>query len=83
MIPSVESAVTALFGDKIADISELFPDYDGYTSCLHQEAKNWGTNVGGLNCLHQFDKVEPIELAHPDKCFREFEISRNDIEVLL
>jgi seryl-tRNA synthetase len=83
MIPSAESAVTALFGDKITNISELFLDYYRYTSCLHREAKNWGKNVGELNCLHQFDNVELTELAHPDKRFREFEISHNDIKVLL
>ncbi|MCK7534002.1 MAG: hypothetical protein MZV63_24765 [Marinilabiliales bacterium] len=55
----------------------------GYTPCFRREAGSWGAHVRGLNRLHQFDKVEIVQIAHPDKSYESLEEMVNHVESLL
>ena len=82
-IPTAEVPVTNFFRDEILEEGDL-PIYRcGYTPCFRREAGSWGKDVRGLNRLHQFDKVELVKLAHPDKSFDELEKLRTDGERIL
>jgi seryl-tRNA synthetase len=73
MIPTAEVPITNIFRDEIVS-SEQFPvRYVGYTPCFRREAGSWGSHVRGLNRLHQFDKVEIVQVRHPDDSYRGLE----------
>ena len=65
LIPTAEVPVTNIFRDVIVK-SEDFPiKYTAYTPCFRREAGSYGKDVRGLNRLHQFDKVEIVQVQHP------------------
>ncbi len=70
MIPTAEVPVTNIYRDVILDESELPIKNMAYTPCFRREAGSWGAHVRGLNRLHQFDKVEIVEIAHPDHSYQ-------------
>lgn len=70
LIPTAEVPITNLYRDVILDESELPVKNAGYTPCFRREAGSWGAHVRGLNRLHQFDKVEIVQIAHPDQSYR-------------
>jgi seryl-tRNA synthetase len=73
MIPTAEVPITNIFRDEIVS-SEQFPvRYVGYTPCFRREAGSWGSHVRGLNRLHQFDKVEIVQVRHPDDSYKGLE----------
>ena len=54
-----------------------------YSNCFRREAGSWGKNVRGLNRLHQFDKVEIVEIAHPDNSYERLEAMKEHVANLL
>ena len=69
LVPTAEVPVTNIFRDVILDQSELPVKMTAYTPCFRREAGSYGKDVRGLNRLHQFDKVEIVQVAHPDKSY--------------
>ena len=69
LVPTAEVPVTNIFRDVILEQSELPVKMTAYTPCFRREAGAYGKDVRGLNRLHQFDKVEIVQVAHPDKSY--------------
>jgi seryl-tRNA synthetase len=69
LIPTAEVPVTNIFRDVIVDARELPIKTTAYSACFRREAGSYGKDVRGLNRLHQFDKVEIVQIAHPDKSY--------------
>jgi len=66
LIPTAEVPITNLYRDVILKADELPVKNCGYTPCFRREAGSYGAHVRGLNRLHQFDKVEIVQVVHPD-----------------
>ena len=69
LIPTGEVPITNIFRDVIIHASDLPVKKAGHTPCFRREAGSYGSDVRGLNRLHQFDKVEIVQVAHPDKSY--------------
>jgi seryl-tRNA synthetase len=69
LIPTAEVPLTNLYRDVILKEEQLPVKMTGYTPCFRREAGSWGAHVRGLNRLHQFDKVEIVQLVHPEKSY--------------
>lgn len=69
MIPTAEVPLTNIYRDEILKDTDLPVRMTGYTPCFRREAGSYGKDVRGLNRLHQFDKVELVQLVHPDKSY--------------
>ncbi|MEQ8582044.1 MAG: serine--tRNA ligase [Marinoscillum sp.] len=69
LIPTAEVPITNIYRDVILDAGSLPVKNVGYTPCFRREAGSWGAHVRGLNRLHQFDKVEIVQIAHPDQSY--------------
>lgn len=69
MIPTAEVPITNIYRDTILKESELPKKLTGYTPCFRREAGSYGKDVRGLNRLHQFDKVEIVQVVHPSKSY--------------
>jgi len=67
LIPTAEVPVTNMFRDQILKEEDFPIKATAYTPCFRREAGSYGAHVRGLNRLHQFDKVEIVQLQHPDK----------------
>jgi seryl-tRNA synthetase len=70
LIPTAEVPLTNLYRDVILKEDQLPIKMTGYTPCFRREAGSWGAHVRGLNRLHQFDKVEIVQLVHPDHSYQ-------------
>ena len=73
LVPTAEVPVTNIFRDVILEQSELPVKMTAYTPCFRREAGSYGKDVRGLNRLHQFDKVEIVEVAHSEKSYEELD----------
>lgn len=69
LIPTAEVPVTNIFRDVIVEAKDLPIKTTAYSACFRREAGSYGKDVRGLNRLHQFDKVEIVQIAHPDKSY--------------
>jgi seryl-tRNA synthetase len=69
LIPTAEVPITNIYRDVILKESDLPIKNCGYTPCFRREAGSYGKDVRGLNRLHQFDKVEIVQIAHPSKSY--------------
>ncbi|MCB0755302.1 MAG: serine--tRNA ligase [Flavobacteriales bacterium] len=69
MIPTAEVPLTNIFRDVILNEDELPKKLTAYSPCFRREAGSYGKDVKGLNRLHQFDKVEIVQVVHPDKSY--------------
>ena len=69
LVPTAEVPVTNIFRDVILDEKEFPVKMTAYTPCFRREAGSYGKDVRGLNRLHQFDKVEIVQLALPEKSY--------------
>lgn len=69
LIPTAEVPVTNLYRDVIVEAKDLPIKNTAYSACFRREAGSYGKDVRGLNRLHQFDKVEVVQVAHPDKSY--------------
>jgi len=83
LIPTAEVPVTNIYRDEIIKETELPVKMTAYTPCFRREAGSFGSHVRGLNRVHQFDKVEIIQLVHPDKSYNVLEEMVQHIETLL
>lgn len=69
-IPTAEVPITNIFRDEIVDRKDLPIRCTAYTPCFRREAGSYGKDVRGLNRLHQFDKVEVVNISHPDESYK-------------
>ena len=83
MIPTAEVPITNMYRDVILSEDQLPIKHAGYTPCFRREAGSWGSHVRGLNRLHQFDKVEIVQIHHPDKSYEALEEMSEYIQSLL
>ena len=67
LIPTAEVPLTNIYRDKLLAVDQVPIMMTGYTPCFRREAGSYGSDVRGLNRLHQFDKVEIVRIEHPDK----------------
>jgi seryl-tRNA synthetase len=70
LIPTAEVPVTNLYRDVIVQESELPVKNAAFTPCFRREAGSWGAHVRGLNRLHQFDKVEIVQINKPEESYK-------------
>jgi seryl-tRNA synthetase len=70
LIPTAEVPITNLYRDVILTDEELPVKNAGYTPCFRREAGSWGAHVRGLNRLHQFDKVEIVQIRNPEESYQ-------------
>jgi len=73
LIPTAEVPVTNLARDRIYDLAELPQKFTAHTPCFRSEAGSYGRDTRGLIRQHQFDKVELVQLVHPDTSFAALE----------
>ncbi len=83
LIPTAEVPITNMYRDVILKESDLPIKHAGYTPCFRREAGSWGAHVRGLNRLHQFDKVEIVQIQHPDKSYEALEGMCKHVQSLL
>ena len=83
LIPTGEVPVTNIFSNEIIKDADIPIKMTAYTPCFRREAGSFGSDVRGLNRVHQFDKVEIIQLVHPQKSYEVLEEMVNHIERLL
>src|SRR5258706_24192 len=70
LIPTAEVPITNLYRDVILNEENLPVKNTGYTPCFRREAGSWGAHVRGLNRLHQFDKVEVVQITQPENSYK-------------
>jgi seryl-tRNA synthetase len=83
MIPTAEVPVTNIYRDVILNADILPVRNVAYTPCFRREAGSWGAHVRGLNRLHQFDKVEIVQIAHPDHSYESLNNMVSHVESLI
>ena len=83
LIPTSEVPLTNIYRDEILKENELPVKMTAYTPCFRREAGSYGKEVRGLNRLHQFDKVELVQLVHPEKSYDTLEEMVLHVEKLL
>ncbi len=83
LIPTSEVPLTNIYRDEILKEKDLPVKMTAYTPCFRREAGSYGKDVRGLNRLHQFDKVELVQLVHPDKSYDVLEEMVAHVEKLL
>ncbi len=69
LVPTAEVPLTNIFRDTILTEKEVPVKLTAYTPCFRREAGSYGKDVKGLNRVHQFDKVEIVQIVHPDKSY--------------
>lgn len=74
LIPTAEVPVTNIFRDVIVKFEEFPIKYTAYTPCFRREAGSYGKDVRGLNRLHQFDKVEIVQVQTPEKSYETLDV---------
>ena len=83
LIPTAEVPVTNLYRDVIVAETDLPVKNVAYTPCFRREAGSWGAHVRGLNRLHQFDKVEIVQINKPEDSYNALEDMVNHVKGLL
>ena len=83
MIPTSEVPVTNIYRDEIVKEESLPIKMTAYSPCFRREAGSFGKDVRGLNRVHQFDKVEIVQLVHPEKSYDVLEEMVSHVEKLL
>jgi seryl-tRNA synthetase len=83
LIPTAEVPITNIYRDVILSEADLPVKNVGYTPCFRREAGSWGAHVRGLNRLHQFDKVEIVQIQRPEKSYEALEEMVKHVEGLL
>ncbi|MFL2608216.1 MAG: serine--tRNA ligase [Flavobacteriaceae bacterium] len=83
LIPTAEVPITNIFRDVIISESDLPIMRTGYTPCFRREAGSYGSDVRGLNRLHQFDKVEIVKIEHPKESYNSLQKMKNHIEGII
>jgi len=83
LIPTAEVPITNLYRDVILKADELPVKNCGYTPCFRREAGSYGAHVRGLNRLHQFDKVEIVQVVNPETSYDVLEQMSLHVQSLL
>lgn len=83
LIPTAEVPLTNIYRDVIVKETELPIKNVAYSNCFRREAGSYGKDVRGLNRLHQFDKVEIVQIQHPDKSYQTLEDMKDHVANLL
>jgi seryl-tRNA synthetase len=83
LIPTSEVPLTNIYRDVILNENQLPVKMTGYTPCFRREAGSYGKDVRGLNRLHQFDKVEIVQLTDPAKSYQAHEEMVAHVEKLV
>lgn len=83
LIPTAEVPITNIYRDVILKEAELPVQNVAYSNCFRREAGSYGKDVRGLNRLHQFDKVEIVQIQHPDRSYQTLEEMKNHVASLL
>ncbi len=83
LIPTAEVPITNLFRDEIIDEAKLPIKMVGHTPCFRSEAGAYGKDTRGLIRQHQFEKVEMVQIVHPEKSFTALEELTNHAEIIL
>lgn len=83
MIPTAEVPVTNIVRDEILDEKSMPLKFVAYSPCFRREAGSYGKDVRGLNRVHQFEKVEIVQIAHPDKSYQVLDEMIAHVESLL
>jgi len=83
LIPTAEVPVTNIYRDVILSENELPVKNTAYSACFRREAGSYGKDVRGLNRLHQFDKVEIVQIQHPDKSYESLTDMVNYVQTLV
>jgi seryl-tRNA synthetase len=83
LIPTAEVPVTNIYRDVILNENELPIKNTAYSACFRREAGSYGKDVRGLNRLHQFDKVEIVQIQHPDKSYESLTDMVNYVQTLV
>ncbi|RMF24509.1 MAG: serine--tRNA ligase [Bacteroidetes bacterium] len=83
LIPTAEVPITNIYRDTIVSPEDLPLKLMGYTPCFRREAGSYGAHVRGLNRVHQFDKVEIVQIAHPDLSYQALDEMVAHVEGLL
>lgn len=83
MIPTAEVPVTNIYRDEIVKAEQLPIKMTAYTPCFRREAGSYGKDVRGLNRLHQFDKVELVQLTKPEDSYAALEMMVAHVEGIL
>ncbi len=83
LVPTAEVPLTNLYRDVLVKASELPIRMTAYTPCFRREAGSYGKDVRGLNRLHQFDKVEIVQLTQPENSYEMLEGMVLHVEKLL
>jgi seryl-tRNA synthetase len=83
MIPTAEVPVTNIYRDEIVKESDLPIKMTAYSPCFRREAGSFGKDVRGLNRVHQFEKVEIVQVVHPEKSYDVLEEMVTHVEKLL
>jgi seryl-tRNA synthetase len=83
LIPTAEVPVTNMYRDEILKEEDFPIKNTAYTPCFRREAGSYGAHVRGLNRLHQFDKVELVQIVHPDNSYEVLEEMSTYVQSLL
>lgn len=83
LIPTAEVPITNMHRDVIVEEDKLPLKNAGHTPCFRREAGSWGAHVRGLNRLHQFDKVEIVQVVHPEKSYKVLDEMVKHVESLI
>ena len=83
LIPTAEVPLTNIYRDVIVSEKEFPIKITGYTPCFRREAGRYGKDVRGLNRLHQFDKVEIVQIEHPDRSYQTLDTMVEHVKNLL
>ena len=83
LIPTSEVPVTNIYRDEIVPAASLPVRMTAYSPCFRREAGSFGADVRGLNRVHQFDKVEIVQIVHPDQSYAVLDEMVAHVEKLL
>ena len=83
LIPTSEVPITNIYRNDIIEEDNLPIKHVGYTPCFRREAGSYGKEVRGLNRLHQFDKVEIVQITHPSQSYNTLDQMVSYVESLI
>lgn len=83
LIPTAEVPITNMYRGDIVSTEDFPIKLTGYTPCFRREAGSYGSDVKGLNRVHQFDKIEIVQLQHPDKSMETLYHMMEHVKMLL
>jgi seryl-tRNA synthetase len=83
MIPTAEVPITNMYRDTILSLDQLPIKNTAHTPCFRREAGSWGAHVRGLNRLHQFDKVEVVQIVDPKDSYKVLDEMVSHVESLI